>query len=128
MVTPGLYRHYKSTEAAPKLYRVLFVVPWWSHGAILKPDTPLYVAAYDDGIGIRTSPSGGSEPFLKALWSGNGDLCPGLDEYVVVYVALYGDGRVSVRTVKEFEALVPNGDNAHLYQKSLVSRFERIGD
>lgn len=116
MIEPGLYRHYKSTDAAPKLYRVLFVAPWWSvHRETLLPDQPLHVVHNEYSNGLLTSVT--STAFMTALWSGNSSTVR-LDERVVIYVALYGEGRVAARTEKEFaEHVAPH-----------ERRFERIAD
>jgi hypothetical protein len=117
-VEPGLYKHYKGN-----LYRVLFVVEW--SGALgepsLEPDENVLVRA-DDNKGLcacrRTDfweYKLDDVEFLEAKWSGNNGVVFDLEQ--VVYVALYGEGRVSVRTAKEFAEDADAGG----------PRFERIG-
>lgn len=98
-VKPGVYKHYKGNS-----YRVLFVAPWWSAQDQLKADDQLSVVAYNSRIGIKWHTN--VAPVLDVLWSGNDFTRLDLDDQIVIYVALYGDGRVSARTVEEFEEQV----------------------
>lgn len=115
MTTPGLYLHYKGN-----VYRVLFVAEWWSVlREVLQLDQPVYVTPNNYGVGLLTSATSGT--FMTAKWSGN-DGVARLEERVVIYVALYGDGRVAARTEREFEEYIGEHD------LNAVCRFERIGD
>jgi hypothetical protein len=114
VIKPGVFKHYKGN-----LYRVLFVAPWWSVlREPLQPDQFLYVAPNEYGVGLLTSST--SNSFLMAKWSGN-DGVVRLEEPVVIYVSLSDHGRVSARTVREFE------EKGCLGTMDLP-RFERIGD
>jgi hypothetical protein len=116
VIEPGLFRHYKN-----KLYRVLFVAPWWSGQDQLKADDVLDVVAYDDSVGVRWHDAGNSTIF-EAQWSGNDFIRLDVDEPIVIYVALYDEGRVAARPLKEFEGRVGlDGFSPD------VARFERIG-
>lgn len=124
MITPGLYQHYRNREH----YRVLCVVRAYSGFKGLVASQPLQIhvaapAAKRDGIFID---AGSPNAFMTAQWSGNGgDLA--WEEPVVIYVALYDDGRISARPLKEFEEDVttPCADSGPSHR---VPRFERIGD
>lgn len=66
------------------------------------------------------------EVVMRARWSTNtNDVLPG--NAVVIYVSLYGEGRVSARTLVEFEEHVDApcaiGGPSHR-----VARFKRIGE
>ena len=117
-IEPGLYVHSKSN----KHYRVLFLAQWLD-GRDPEPDVPLGVHVLDsDGVALwvwRQASSSQHKPFMLAKWSGNKP-CAWRDS-LVIYVALYDEGRVSVRTVAEFEEIVQiNGKD--------VPRFVRVGD
>lgn len=112
-VEPGLYQHYKG-----RLYRVLFVAPFWGHGTYgLLPDDLLFVCSGVDNIGVRLA---SDTAFMTAKWSGNGSELTS-DGPVVIYVALYDEGRVAARPLKEF---VENVDAAPGVREQ---RFKRIG-
>ena len=114
MIEPGAYKHYKGGP-----YRVLFVVPWWSRDVKLDQNDPVYCVPYDHRIGARLNPRG-SDTFLIALWSGNDSVVLPIDTPIVIYVALYADGRICARTVAEFEERVQSGATTR-------PRCERIG-
>lgn len=124
MIEPGVYEHYKSTPAAPKRYRVLFVARWYDGNYnIGEPFTP----GIDGPVsicmagGLKVFPhSNGDSGFLEARWSGNSTSVVH-EEPVVIYVALYDDGRVAARTLREFE------ERVDLMGGASVRRFERIG-
>jgi len=120
IVKPGLYRHWKGN-----LYRVLFLARY-SHSRSLNPDEEalIYGASYLGGTPsepLYCLPSLGfryehATPFLTVRNSTNG-LTP-KDSTLVVYVALYGDGRVSVREINEFAGEAQPG----------VRRFTRVDE
>lgn len=110
MIEPGLYKHYKG-----KLYRVLFVAPWWSGQDQLKPNDPLDVVVRDDAVGVQFLDD--NNVVFTARWSGNDFARLDRGEPIVIYVALYDDGRVAARLLNEFEEIVDG-----------VPRFERIGE
>jgi len=124
-VKPGLYRHYKGNS-----YRVLFVATWKGASPKENASCPVWTApesvvngqfvrALAPRIGLL-SPNN-TEGVLVAKWSGNdNEIKP--DERIVIYVALYGDGRVSARTVKEFEEQVQQPDDTFMRP-----RFEWAG-
>lgn len=102
-VEPGTYEHYKGGK-----YRVLFTAPWWGTREPLKPDTLIYVRPHTTGAVVGNVDT--RMPFLMyARWSGNGDYRPEVDEPIVIYVALYGEGRVAARTLWEFTQVVEGG-------------------
>jgi len=106
---------------------VLFVA-FWTHYEHPQSDDRIVLCARERSLGLDLLPESVAPqgPKLTVLWSGNetadaGDAC-------VIYVALYGDGRVSARTLDEFEQHVdaPCADaSEHTHR---VPRFERIGD
>lgn len=101
MASPGLYRHYKGN-----IYRVLFEATW----ADSPPATDAIVTVGANYMGhiVACVPerSAFEGLILEARWSGNTtDVVH--TEPLVVYVALYGIGRVSVRPEKEFDEGVP---------------------
>lgn len=122
MVTPGLYRHYKGP-----LYRVLFVADWLSKTAP-EPDEILQVFLIASRIyvsDVRDKEDrvhfGEGLVLDNVRWSGNTSrVNDERNKRVVIYVSLSGEGRVSARTVKEFEESI--GDGAPSV------RFERIGE
>lgn len=125
VIEPGLFCHYKSTEAAPKLYRVLFVAYW--RGPEPAMDGVVHVVVgglrHDASLSVEvhcTAEEDGDFPLFDARWSGNNTDVN--IEPVVIYVALYDDGRVAARPLKEFEELLPQTD----YDKA-EPRFKRIG-
>lgn len=101
MIKPGVYQHYKGP-----LYRVLFLAEWMGDG-VPKADATMLVEIMDGSwVGIcstrRTYTSGSRFSILTAKWSGNtNDVADG--DPIVIYVSLSESGRVSARTVKEFE-------------------------
>ncbi len=118
----GLYKHSKTGNH----YRVLFAAQWWwlspcENGT---PDQEVGVYVLSNGrIGLWpvSQEYGQQHAILVARWSGNKPLAEDDDRRCVVYVALYGDGRVSVRSVKEFTEIVSvDGKD--------VPRFVRVGD
>jgi hypothetical protein len=114
-ISPGLYKHYKGN-----LYRVLLVACWSSQEAP-KPDGVVSVWVSQDSCEVLVSKSAGwLDGVFDARWSGN-DADVSSNEGVVVYVGIYGEGRVSARTEKEFDqvVLVPGGSD--------VRRFTRVG-
>lgn len=118
-IKSGLYRHYKG-----KLYRVLFTAAWFGTRESLKPNTPISIYVQPRlGAVVVSDVTHGNDVF-KAFWSGNGEYRAESDEAIVVYVALYDNGRVSARTVWEFEERVAVDG----FSSSDVARFERIGD
>jgi hypothetical protein len=132
MVTAGLYRHYKNQ----KLYRVLFAAEWDvrdfpDEDAVLA----VYVEAHDDkSVSVRVRPREkgnpgfyGSAGLFDARWSGNSTTVY-IGEPIVIYVALYGDGRVAARPLREFEERVNVPCSEFRGQRHDVARFERIGD
>ena len=115
MTSTGLYKHYKGN-----LYRVLFVAPWWSPGERVFPGLHVHVAPYDYDVGVRVL---NRDAFLTAEWSGNEPSVLSLNAPIVIYVSLSGHGRVSARTLAEFEEQISY--NAVTLTPTL--RFERIG-
>ena len=116
---PGVYRHYKGN-----LYRVLFAPPWWgTRVKPLKADDVVHVAAYDDTIGLLDQSA--PHVFMTALWSGNGATLLDNNEPIVIYVALYDNGRVAARTLAEFAEFGTFDGGSFGFQSW---RFERIGD
>ena len=123
MIEPGLYRHYKG-----KLYRVLFVAPWWSGQDQLKADDVLDVVVRDGDVGVQWL-DGSNNTIFEARWSGNDFIRLDVDEPIVIYVALYDEGRVAARPLKEFEERVSAPCFANVPGETHdVRRFERIGD
>ena len=118
MTTPGLYVHSKSN----KRYRVLFEAQWLD-GKDLEPDMSLGIHVLDsDGVALwvwRQESTSTHKPFVLVKWSGNKPCA--WRAPLVIYVALYDEGRVSARTVEEFEEIV------QLNNKD-VPRFVRVGD
>lgn len=111
-VKPGLYRHYKGNS-----YRVLFVAIWSDNEfETPAPDSDVYVYPGSDvghfkrsKISMFAATRSAEQEFaiIVAKWSGNPDgPVNKYDQPIVIYVALYGDGRVSARTVEEFEEQV----------------------
>ena len=129
MVTPGLYRHYKGP-----LYRVLFVADWLSKTAP-ESDEVLEVFLVANRIYVSdVRDKEDREHFGDGLildnvrWSGNTSrVNDERNKRVVIYVSLSDDGRVSARTVREFEEMVdvPCADGGPSHR---VPRFERIGE
>ena len=121
VIKPGLYKHYKGN-----LYRVLFVAEWveeLGRRLELTCDAALVVGmreVYDEDVELTVGTCSLDTPLLLAKWSGN-DNVVAKGEPVVIYVSLSGEGRVSARTVKEFE------EKGRLGTMDLP-RFERIGD
>jgi hypothetical protein len=116
----GLYKHWTGNH-----YRVLFEAEWLD-GSDPQPDQLLGVHAmvlhsFSEPV-FRVWPyphTARHKHSLLARWSGNTPCT--WNEPCVVYIALYGDGRVSVRSVKEFTEIV------NIDGKS-VPRFVRVGD
>lgn len=110
MIAQGLYRHYKNQQ----LYRVLFVTTWGDTRAPVE-DGPVSVA-----IETPENLHVGVFPFhtevIGARWSGNLPFVKYGDR-IVIYVALYEEGRVAARPESEFEATI-NGS---------LRRFARVG-
>lgn len=133
MVTPGLYKHIKG-----KNYRVLFTADWLSKSAP-EPDEILQAFIVSNRIFVSDMRDiEGREHFGEALvlngvrWSGNtGDVDDDLNNRVVIYVALYGDGRVAARPEKEFEEIVDAPNRAPFEDPSdqcRQARFTRLAD
>ena len=117
MVTAGLFRHYKGNA-----YRVLFVARWVAFGKQPTPDAELLIVARP-GPAVQLVSSGlYGEPLFKARWSGNTNEAHEGDA-IVIYVALYGEGRVAARHLDEFEEVIDTG-----VAGIRRARFERIGD
>lgn len=116
----GTFRHYKNG----KNYRPLFLATWQiSHGSDLtkkeKRDAArgitggkllnndeVFVAIHGSisgpHLGASLSPHWNSSyDVVKALWSGNAE--PQFGDKVIIYVAAYGEGRIAVRLLSEFE-------------------------
>lgn len=117
IVEPGLYRHYKGN-----LYRVLFVVPWWGSRRPVSADAVIHVKSFDDLPGAVDHAD--AMAFMTALWSGNGSTRLEVDEPIVVYIALYGEGRIAARVGWEFTQDVEVSSPAGPVRKP---RFERVG-
>lgn len=122
MIEPGVFKHYKKGF----LYRVLFVATWAHQSEWLVSDADLLVAMVSvtgqQTVIVQRAPetNGGAfrgAPMFAAKWSGNDGHLGSMDP-LVVYVGLYGHGRVSVRALKEFEENV---------KETGGPRFERIG-
>lgn len=108
-VKPGVYKHYKGNS-----YRVLFTAEWFTRDM---PDEDALVAVYaeansDQSVSLRVRLREKDNPgfyggagLFDARWSSNSTTVY-LGTLVVIYIALYGDGRVSARTVEEFEEQV----------------------
>ena len=122
VVRAGLYRHYKGNA-----YRVLFVAKWVWDGRSPTADAELLVIARPEPCVQLKSGSSGlyGKPLFTARWSSNtNDVGEGLP--IVIYVALYGDGRVAARRLDEFEERVDAPSCADTDRRA--PRFERIGD
>ena len=119
MITPGLYRHYKGP-----VYRVLFVAKWNGPEVPLPPDTEIGV--YFLGGRAAWANEGTSGSLLTVKWSENGGRALFQDP-IVIYVSLSAEGRMSARTMREFEESVdaPCADGGSSHR---VPRFERIGE
>jgi len=115
MVEPGLFRHYKGN-----FYRVLFLARH-DAGRVLEPDEEVLVFAVQEEGLLYFSPAkeleaqaktvGGAVcdlEILRAKNSTDGKPAPG--STYVVYVCLYGDGRISVRELSEFESFAVSGE------------------
>lgn len=115
VVKPGVYKH------KGNLYRVLFDARWRS---ALPPteNGDVLVGCETDGWPEAFAGAAHSDSaFLTVKWSGNNTSVEHLDT-VVIYVALYGDGRVSARTVTEFEEMVQQPVHGNMQP-----RFEWVG-
>lgn len=107
----GTFRHYKNG----KNYRPLFLATWqMSHGSDLAKlkdsklsnNDEIFVAIHGSisgpHLGASLSPHWNSDyDVVKALWSGNAE--PKFGDKVIVYVAIYDEGRIAVRLLSEFE-------------------------
>ena len=114
MITAGLFRHYKKSD----LYRVLFVAKWVWDGRFPTADAELLVIARPEPcVQLKSGGALYGKPLFTARWSSNTN---DVGEDVVIYVALYGEGRVAARRLDEFEERT-GGDID-------VARFERIGE
>jgi hypothetical protein len=133
-VERGVYRHYKNGN----FYRALTCVPVVLNdlpdGSPLVPDEEVAIVIseeFDYAYATRNSThrrqsSAGHPAFdgvlMLAISSGNEPISSG--KLVVLYVAIYGDARLSIRPTSEFSALVePVGAK----QKGLVPRFAWVG-
>lgn len=109
MVKPGVYRHYKSTPTGLKLYRVLFSAIYVTRDSP-KPNEALMVFSARGGVWITLAKDyqqiGAQSPLFTVYWSGNEGADVSYDTPIVVYVAIYGEGRIAARTVEEFKELV----------------------
>lgn len=123
-VAPGLYKHWKGN-----LYRVLFLVRYAGHDIGNDDDVVVYVDdSYVDpieGIHLLCCPKADVDhtrvlPIVAAKNSTDARAVKD-DDILVVYVALYGNGRVAVREAGEFVMLAKS-------ETLKVPRFERIGD
>ena len=121
MITAGLYKHYKG-----QTYRVLFVAKWVWDGRSPAADADVLVIARPEPCAQLKSGGGlYGKPLFNAKWSGNTSEV-GEGSPIVIYVALYGEGRVAARRLDEFEEVVdaPSCSDAN----RRVARFERIGE
>lgn len=121
MIETGLYQHYKNK----KFYRMLFVAPWWGAPGVVAENALVHIASHFHGAQVSPEPI--EHPLMLALWSGNVGVRVVSSEPIVIYVALYDDGRVSARPLKEFEERVDDKAGT-LTVVRRVPRFERIGD
>lgn len=127
MTSPGVYKHYK----AGRLYRVLFVATWAHSEEWIVSDADLLTFVSGPAIFVQRAPetTGGyfrGTPLVGVKWSGN-DGHLHAHNRLVVYVGLYGQGRVSARTLKEFEENVDVPCADGVVDKHTAPRFERIG-
>ena len=144
MIDPGLYRHYKNH----KLYRVLFTAEW-AVRYFPGEDALLHVYVANDRFRVAPAPTVIPPGALfSARWSGNSTTAY-IGEPIVIYVALYDDGRVAARPLAEFTTEIqctcawgtvfdcmppvythddtcPCGPTS--IGKATKARFERIGD
>lgn len=125
MTTPGLYRHFKGQH-----YRVLCVAEWTREPPV--PNGVVSVCLVDGtwlaAVNADSAWAKGKNSlfhFFAARWAGN-DNCPLSAELVVVYIALYDEGHLWVRTEREFKETVDVGGAPELGMQG--PRFERIGD
>jgi hypothetical protein len=116
MVEPGVYRHYKDN-----LYRVLFTATWADYE---RPEPDDDVLIYWDGakLGAACNHRKPSWPIMTVRWSGNpceppDEACVSAGDAVVIYVGLYGMGRLSARTEIEFTQKLDLG----------IERFRPVG-
>jgi hypothetical protein len=125
VVTAGLYRHYKGRDYRPHDYRVLLVAEWVWDGRTPTTDCELLVIARPaPAVQLRAGGGLYGRPLFTARWSSNtNDVFEG--QAIVIYVALYGEGRVAARRLKEFEEEVDVGA-PELGLRG--ARFERIGE
>ena len=109
----GLYKHQKSG----RLYRVLFTGHWDSRAP--EDNEEIFVVCDRNNqilcfaphnYGKAQKPGGPYALLFMANWSGNDDKVAPREE-VVVYVALYDAGRLSVRSKREFNEEVEFGNN-----------------
>lgn len=111
-VEPGLYRHWKGN-----LYRFLFLAQFAGDGLEPDADVMIIVNPEDDDVGrggihLVACRQGEVDhgwviEVLAAKSSTDGPTKDG--DVLVAYVALYGDGRVSVREISEWGAEVRPG-------------------
>lgn len=105
-VKPGVYQHYKGN-----LYRVLFGAEWCGETPTTDALCSVFVAGIESdasptrAVGVARAGASWGLPLFEARWSGNTNSVKPY-QHVVVYVSLSDSGRVSIRTVKEFEETV----------------------
>ena len=125
-IEPGLYRHYKKGD----LYRVLFFARYIEEESLVSDeDVVVFVDPVSAGFAstVHLHLVAGREKnfergmYLDVLKAKNSTDGPTSENCVlVVYVALYGYGRVSVRELGEFAAKADEVLN--------ISRFTRVGE
>jgi hypothetical protein len=126
MVTGGLYKH-----KSGNLYRVLFVAEWvWDGRSPIADAELLVIARPAPAVQLRAGGGLYGKLLFTAKWSSNtNEVFEG--QAIVIYIALYGEGRVAARRLKEFEEAVETAAEAAgpgSTQFETVPRFERIGD
>lgn len=131
MIKPGVYQHYKGP-----LYRVLFIAEW---GVRDMPEPDIVLATYaeansDESVSLRVRPRQNGNPgfyggagLFDARWSGNSTTIY-IGEAVVIYVSLSERGRVSARTVKEFEEYVGVPSPNHTAVNRHAPRFKWVAE
>jgi len=119
MVEPGVYKHYKGQQ-----YRVLFMATWADYE---RPQPDDDVIVYVDGkLSAVCAHRKPLNVLMTVKWSGNpcdsnAEAAVDAGDTVVIYVGLYGEGRLSARTETEFTERVAKPDS------EMTVRFRRIG-